>query len=481
MSYIGRQLNVPASTVELTADIALTAGNAVLVNADGKGTKPGSTTLGSELVVFSGTSGENLSAFDSSNNKVAVIFQDGDSSDAGKAAVVTVSGTTCSVGSITEYSSSISQQSVAFDSTNNRVVVVYRDGSNSNYGTARVGTISGTSISFGTAVVFNSGSTQQTATVFDSGQGKIVIAYRDNGNSNYGTAIVGTVSGTSISFGSEAVFESAATGTPGSTAITATFDSSNGKVVIAYVDGGNSNYGTAIVASVSGTSLSYGTAVVFESATTTDITTTFDSANNKVFIGYSDGGNSQRGTAIIGTVSSNSISFGTAVVYTGTELGKFNASTFNSDSQKIGLFTRMNSDIQNFFEGSISGTTVSFGSATQINDGTSSAQSVVYDTNSDVFVFHYRDTNNSNNGTVRAFDPGPAVTSTNFVGFAEEDATANGLVTVQLGGSINDKQTSLTAGQTYFVQGDGTIGTTAASPSVTAGTAISATEILVKG
>ena len=32
-----------------------------------------------------------------------------------------------------------------------------------------------------------------------------------------------------------------------------------------------------------------------------------------------------------------------------------------------------------------------------------------------------------------------------------------------------------------FVQGDGTIGLTADSPSVTAGTAISATELIVKG
>ena len=73
------------------------------------------------------------------------------------------------------------------------------------------------------------------------------------------------------------------------------------------------------------------------------------------------------------------------------------------------------------------------------------------------------------------------LTSENFIGFAENDCTDNGLATIQLGGSVNDMQTSLTAGQTYFVQTDGTIGTTADSPSVTAGTAVSATEILVKG
>ena len=37
---------------------------------------------------------------------------------------------------------------------------------------------------------------------------KVVIAYGDSGNSFPGTAIVGTVSGTSITFGTPVVFES---------------------------------------------------------------------------------------------------------------------------------------------------------------------------------------------------------------------------------------------------------------------------------
>ena len=38
----------------------------------------------------------------------------------------------------------------------------------------------------------------------------------------------------------------------------------------------------------------------------------------------------------------------------------------------------------------------------------------------------------------------------------------------------------MTSGQQYFVQSDGTLSTTAGSPSVLAGTAISATELVVK-
>ena len=47
-------------------------------------------------------------------------------------------------------------------------------------------------------------------------------------------------------------------------------------------------------------------------------------------------------------------------------------------------------------------------------------------------------------------------------------------------GTVNADQSSLTAGQQYFVQEDGTLGLTADSTSVVAGTAISATELIVK-
>jgi hypothetical protein len=90
--------------------------------------------------------------------------------------------------------------------------------------------------------VFESASSQYISATFDSNSNKVVIAYQDAGNSSYGTAVVGTVSGTSITFGTPVVFESAA-----SQYISATFDSNSNKVVIAYQDNGNSNFGTATV------------------------------------------------------------------------------------------------------------------------------------------------------------------------------------------------------------------------------------------
>ena len=53
--------------------------------------------------------------------------------------------------------------------------------------------------------------------------------------------------------------------------------------------------------------------------------------------------------------------------------------------------------------------------------------------------------------------------------------------TIQLIGSVDDAQSGLTPGQKYYVQTDGTLSTTAGSPSVLAGKAISSTKLAIKG
>tara|TARA_R110000782_G_scaffold60086_1_gene124380 strand:- start:13 stop:453 length:441 start_codon:yes stop_codon:yes gene_type:complete len=73
------------------------------------------------------------------------------------------------------------------------------------------------------------------------------------------------------------------------------------------------------------------------------------------------------------------------------------------------------------------------------------------------------------------------LTAENYIGFANGATADTGRARVQVGSGINGAQSSLTAGQQYFVQIDGTLGLTAADPSAIAGTAISATEIIVKG
>ena len=157
-----------------------------------------------------------------------------------------------------------------------------------------VSVVAGVTEGAGTAVVFESATSNYMSATYDANAQKVVIAYQDDGNSYYGTAIVGTVSGTSISFGTAVVFESAS-----SNSISAVYDANAQKVVIAYRDVGNSQYGTAVVGTVSGTSISFGTAVVFESANSFYISATYDSNAQKVVIAYRDDGNSSYGTSVV--------------------------------------------------------------------------------------------------------------------------------------------------------------------------------------
>ena len=285
----------------------------------------------------------------------------------GTVEAVTETAVPASVGSAAVFETAACEfKRATFDSLNNKVVIVYADEGNSGYGTAIVGTVSGTSISFGTAVIFYSGDTNEIAITFDTSNNKVVVAYQ--GSSSYGTAIAGTVSGTSISFGTKVVFEAAT-----STWISATFNSTSNNVIIAYQDGGNSGYGTVVSGAVSGTSISFGTPLVFEAASSYEITATYDSNSNKAIIAYNDGGNAN---------------YGTGIVYT-------DASTSSNNTDFIGLTAEAISD------------------------------------------------------------------------------TATGAVNVY--GGINEAQTGLTIGADYYVQDDGSISTTASAVKI--GQAISATTI----
>jgi len=97
-------------------------------------------------------------------------------------------------------------------------------------------------VTAGTPAVFESAGTNYiSVAVLDSS--RAVVTYRDNGNSGYGTACVLSISGTTVTAGAPAVFESAATNYTS----VAVLDSS--KAVVTYQDNGNSNYGTACVLS----------------------------------------------------------------------------------------------------------------------------------------------------------------------------------------------------------------------------------------
>jgi len=445
MRIVGNNPQLSRQT-QATASGAITGGKPVVVNTDGTVSEISETaeSLGSETVFESGVVGEGgtgtVATFDSSNNRVIVAYSDQGNSYYGTVCVGTVSGTTITFGTPTVIESAyLLNFGITFDSNLNKIVIVYTHQPTSETGKAIVGTIdsSDNSISFGTAATFDSNANNSRNSVaFDSSNNKVAIVYRDWGNSQYGTAKVGTVSGTDISFGSAAVFESA-----DSAYIKCVFDSSNNKVVIAYQDNGNSNYGTAIVGTISGTSISFGTAVVFESASTRDIDITFDSSNNKVVIVYHDAGNSGHGTSVIGTVSGTGISFGSAVVFEAADTEDISTAFDNSNNKVIvSYYDDADSDYGKYIIGTVSGTSISYGTAVTFNEATTKYTSTAFDSNENKAVIFYRDDGDSSKGKGIVLQNAVAtnITSESFIGFAQDTVATGQPVTINTKGAIAD-------------------------------------------
>jgi len=407
-------------------------------------------------------------AYDSNAQKVVVVYKDHGNSNQGTAIVGTVANDSITFGTPVVYETGNSTfNSVVYMPDKQKVFIAYRDEGNNNAGMGIVGTVSGTSISFGTALEFLA-SCDHISCAYDVNAQKVVVFSRDANNSQYGAAIVATISGTSISYGSTNVFASSNTWY-----IKAVYDSDAQKIVVAYSDAGSSQHGKAIVCTVSGTGTSFGSAATFESASSIWISAAYDTNAQKTVISYRDEGNSDYGTAVVATVSGTSISFGTPVVF--NEGSVFYTTTmYNPDTQKVLIAYRDagNSSYGTFIEGTVSGTSISFGSETVFNTDESVYNQAVYDTTQDRTVIAFMD------GTTSPYTGQSVV--------IKSESTTRGQVTngqsasIDIIGSVSTNQLSLTAGQQYFVQTDGTISTTADSPSVLAGTAISATELVVK-
>jgi len=196
-----------------------------------------------------------------SNKSVAVARQYQSGNYQSHVYVLTTSGTSISFGSPVLLDSSggfdtAHRHGAVYDSNANKVVIFYQEPNQASY--AKVGTISGTSISFGSRVTLSS-STFRTANeqyypCFDTNSNKVVLA-TTNSITNKPSVIVGTVSGTSISFGTPVVINDAAAD---ASLMYAAFDSSTNTVLISYyVSSGDPGYWLQKV-KVNGTSVDVG-------------------------------------------------------------------------------------------------------------------------------------------------------------------------------------------------------------------------------
>ena len=225
--------------------------------------------------------------------------------------------------------------------TSTTFAVCYKGASGYLYGV--IGTVNGNSITYSTPLALNAVASSGVSVSALSATA-FVVSYNDN--NSYPNALVCTVSGTVITAGSPTVINSVAH----SGVASAVAALSSTSFVVAYP--GASQYLNAVVCTVSGTVITEGTPVALNAATSSAITVCALSSTSFVATYYNS---SARNNAVVCTVVGTVITSGSPT--------QFSA---NSGSGAIAALDSTHVVImynQSAIIGTVSGTTIAFGSA----------------------------------------------------------------------------------------------------------------------
>ena len=496
-----------APEITATADGAIAAGQAVIMKSDGDVTKvkrvitvnnPPSSVANARTSLTTNNFDKLSSLYIPELKKIIVAGKNENSGDDLEIIVGEVDDTGAFTwGSITQIDTDrlAGDPGLVYDPSTQRLVVLYYcDGMSSpEYSIfSKVITLDGNSISdIGSRTTLwnqDGGSFWGTKLVYDPDNQKIVAVYRRGGGNNAYSA-VGTVTGGStntVSWGTPVQIASDEIGM-----LDATYDPDTNRVLA--VARGPSNVIDSYVGTVSGTSISWGSTSEVLASNGNYPQICYDTENQKVVVSYQDANSDA--VAKVGTVtggSTNSISWGSASSAWTTNSQGSNSShriKFDSYTKRVVVHCiGKGSDYRLLVaSGQVSGSSVTFTNFVQNEQSwrvteTNANTFVVAEKGRVASIYRAFDYNNDLYSTSCVIGTGASnMTTTNFVGFAKAAANDNATTTVDVTGSTNSSQSSLTPGLGYYIQDDGTLGTTASDPEQFAGTAISATKLLVRG
>jgi hypothetical protein len=473
-----------AKSADLVASGTLPSGQTVVLNSNGTVTAVSGTSnpvsLGGETAFNTVLDGGILGVYDQGSGKILFFVQDGGVSYI-SCFTGTISGTSISFGTQVYINSNAYNQSVRalYVPSAGKVVacVIQSSGTVILY----LLTVSGTSVSIQTTLSsgFNTGYYQVS---FAYAQGKLACVYRDQTTNVVARQV--TVTSTTLTGGGDINIPNTTNANESYCAIAHEQDD---KVIVLYKD--TNNKPSAVALTVSGNAYSAGSATVLRDAT--DIrgyfTASYDSVNKKIIGVISNASSINYAVAIdssSGTITNGSFYQISAVSSTQT-MNLPAAVGFHIPSKKTLVFQYYSTGVQaGVFPLNVSGLVITGDSPTLgigLGDVPSAVGAAVNSVTSSMGIL-WRNGNNGDKPTGQVFSPAylsTNLTDTNFIGITDQAIadTATGAVIVQ--GGVSDKVTGLTTGSDYYVQYNGTLSTTVSS--VPAGRALSSTSILLEG
>lgn len=478
-------------TFTTTGSVA-SAGLPVALNSDGTVSTTSSVSgavtvanIKTGLASMSATQANTTTIYNTTSSHYFVVYRTG-----GNATCVagTLSGSTFTWGTALNLGSG-SAISAAWDSTNNKYVVVYRDGSQ-NFVSVVV-SVSGTTCSAGSIVTISAdGNTQQgTMCSFDPVSGKIAALRIYDSTNYYWGAWVGTVSGTTVSWAGETtVFGSttnpAPTNYPNSYSIKTI---NNGSMVISSL---TNTLGAAKVQSftISGTSITAGDTQQFTLPTGASTLTITPYISAGVWVVSVLGSSAVYTTlfSVSGTIVSAVYGY-SSTAWTSQISNISNtdqiSSTYDSTADRIVIFAYWNNSLTAMM-GQITTITVaslSFPTANFVTVGNSSTQihqnASTWSSGAGKTVVAYPLSNTVlNSGLLTT----PYSTNQNFIGLSTASAAGGASLSCTIIGGVNTNVSGLTTNSIYYASPTGTL-TTSNLGVGKVGRALSATSILVTG
>ena len=429
-----------------------------------------------------------------------------------------------SVGNSNYVSGKATEIHTIYASDIDKVITVYKN--NSGYGVIQVGTPVSGGVSWGTAVVFQSGSIgfPQVAWSPVSQRFGIFFAPYTAGASIYAKG--GTISGTTptvthtnsyggtfpawtnavynaeydrviVTFAnqdsnvqSSYLFEITTSGVQQRNLRSATsglylsygvmtYDVAANKAVLVGMDS-STGYSVLLTCVVnSGTSQTWSATTVFPSGESQEegsLAIAYESTNQKTVIAFQNTNNSNRGQSYVVDVSGGTPSFGSLATFT-TNAIRYVSAAFDPIAGTVGVGYKDETTSNHGYAtaGTVSGSSISFATPIVVRaTNTTDWFSAVYTPTFPQVIFQYLVTTGSENQYYSSF-VGSSTNLPDFIGISDAaiSDTASGSVTIK--GGISTNVTGLTPNSTYYVQSDGSLSTTASD--VLAGKALSSTSI----
>ncbi len=461
-------VNVPSGVVtKIASGNIASAGLSVALNSDGtvSAIKTLPDTVGATTQV--GTNAYLLSAcYNVAAGKVVVAYTDTANSYKGVYVVGTVTGTSITFGTPGFFTGAAAYE-VAVSTVDGTTGVVFAYKNGSNNGVVAAGNISGTTITVGTAAVYAANASAMKLAEMP-GTTSVIVGYVDNyGQAN---AIAANVSGTSIAVGAATVLSgsSAAVGE----VINLTANYTEGKVVVAFRANSSNTY--AVVLSATGTTITAGSTTLVAAHAAYYMALCDITGTSNVLIAYKNGASGGI-TSCIATISGYTLTFGAQVAVVATD-STYPACVYDSQSG-VAVVSYKNSSIQpSFVRGVVTGTSISYGAASVFASGTCTMVRSCYDSAQGETVSV--SINSTTSAAQAAVIQSLRTTKNKRVGISVSPASDGAAVNITTLGGINSNQSGLTPGATYYVGDDGSL-TSVGGANPRIGRALSATALLV--